>query len=56
MNQDQILSILRSVLKIGGGALVAHGITDDATAQAIMGGVLAVVGLVWAHFTHKTTP
>ena len=52
MNQDQILSVLRTVLKIGGGYLVARGVADEGTWTAISGGVLAVAGLAWSHFHH----
>ena len=50
---DQIKSIIRTVLKVAGAALVTKGLTDDAGLEAIIGGVIATVGIVLSHFQHK---
>lgn len=55
MNQDQINSALRSLLKIIGSALAAHGLAQAASivnGEDCIGVVLAVAGLVWSHFSH----
>jgi hypothetical protein len=52
------LTIIRTVLKIGGTVLVAHGVMSaaDATAfqvaaEAIFGGLATLVGIYWSHRT-----
>ena len=55
MNQEQVLSIARTVLKIGGGYLIGRGVVDAAAWLDITGGVLAIVGIVWSAITHKKT-
>jgi hypothetical protein len=51
-----IQTLLRSVLKIGGGALAAKGISDEATIEAAIGGLIAIAGIVWGIFHRKKTP
>lgn len=55
MNQDQIISLIRSVLKVGGGALVSRGLVQDSQWQEIVGILAAIIGLLWAQFSHRTT-
>ena len=54
---DTQQTLLRSVLKLGAGALVAHGLTDESGAQMIVGGIIAIIGVVWG-LCHRnnTTP
>lgn len=59
MTQDQIDSLTRSVCKLAGGILVAHGATSMAVAvnapdtiEAVSGIVMAVVSLWASHTTH----
>lgn len=56
MNLDQTLSLARSLLKLFAGALVAKGWGDNSTWEAVAGGVVAIIGLVWSHFTHLDKP
>lgn len=56
MNQDQILSILRTVLKTAGAVLVTKGLTDQAGLESIVGGVITLIGIAWSMLTHKNTP
>ena len=51
---DQTASFLRTVLKVGGAIAVQKGITDSATAETIIGGILALIGVVWSVWHHKT--
>jgi hypothetical protein len=44
---ETILTLIRAVLKVGGGFLVAHGLADDSSVETIIAGVLAVIGIVW---------
>lgn len=48
MTMTFILAMLRHILTFGGGALVAKGYSDQATADAIIGAVLTLVGGVWS--------
>lgn len=45
--KNEYATLLRAILKMGGGALVAKGITDESTAETIIAGLLAAVGLIW---------
>jgi hypothetical protein len=49
MSKDFILSIVRHVLTGAGSVLMARGYADEATVQAVIGGVLAVVGLALSY-------
>ena len=51
---DSTQSIIRSILKIGAGSLIAKGIMDDSTATIIISGILALIGVVWGVF-HRST-
>lgn len=63
MNNDQIMSLVRSLLKLIGGALLAHGATKAAgwvNGEDAVGLILALIGFITSHVTHKddstTTP
>jgi hypothetical protein len=53
MNNDQINSAIRSVLKVAGGWLVAKGFTDNSTVEIVIAGIIAAVGIGWSVYTHK---
>lgn len=62
MNQDQIDSLVRTVCKMAGGILAAHGLANAATVvnstnvvEAITGVVVAVIGIAASHTTNATT-
>ena len=55
MSQDQVLGIVRHVLTTVGGIVVSKGITDTNTMTAIVGGVVAFVGVVWSITSKKKT-
>jgi hypothetical protein len=46
MNQ----TLIRSILKIGAGFLVAKGFADDSTAEIIVAGLAALIGVLWGVF------
>jgi len=52
MNQDQLTSIIRAVLNVVGGSAVAKGYMDNSQWEAIAGGVITVVAVVWAWKFH----
>jgi hypothetical protein len=53
MNKDQVLSIVRSVLKVGAGVLVTKGIVDDAGAETIVGAIIGIAGILWGCLHRK---
>lgn len=55
MNRDQIMGLIRHILTTVGGGLVTNGYFDEATGNALLGGIMAVIGLVWS-WTSKTKP
>ena len=55
MNQEQINSLVRTVLKIAGTALAAHGMTTSANlvnSEDVFGAAVLLVGLWQSHQTH----
>ena len=50
---DQLQSLLRSILKFGGGWFVAKGMTDNSTAELVAAVLAALAGFVWSAWTHK---
>ena len=56
MNQDQINSLVRTVLKIAGTALAARGLTSTAqwvNSEDVFGLIVLLVGLWESHQTHQ---
>lgn len=51
----QLASVTRTVLKLAGAALVTRGVIDEGSVEPIIGGLLAVIGIVWSHIEHRTT-
>ena len=56
MNQDQILSIVRTILKCAGSVLVTRGLTTDAGLETGLGAIITLAGFVWSMVTHKSDP
>lgn len=62
MNQDQIDSLIRSVVKVISPLLVAHGMTSLATTLSLqssvetIGGVVALVLAFWASHKSNAAP
>lgn len=56
---NQLASIARSVLKIGGTASVCAGAFDPSLGPVVttlftsVGGVLTSAGLIWSYFSHR---
>lgn len=48
-------TMIRSLLKIGGGAVAAKGLADDSTVEVIGAGLTALVGVLWGLFD-RTPP
>lgn len=57
MNTDQTLSLVRSLMKLIGGALLTHGATKAAAivnAEDCIGLVMTIIGFIASHITHAT--
>ena len=52
MNTQTVLSLLRTLLKIGGTYLCTKGLTDSATWETVVGGLTALVGIVTTVIWH----
>ena len=48
-------TILRAILKIGGGILVTKGYADDSTAEIVTAGLLALYGIIWGIVSARST-
>lgn len=48
-----ILGIARHLLTFGAGYLVAQGIIDESTAEALVGAVLTLIGVGWSIYDKK---
>jgi len=47
MQKTQTLSIVRHALTFIGGLLVARGTFDEASANELVGGIMAIAGALW---------
>lgn len=50
--KDFIFSLIRHALTVGSGYLVAKGVTDGDSAQALIAGVMGTVAVAWSHWVH----
>lgn len=49
MNKDVVLGLVRHALTtIGGAIIVSKGLGDSETVNLIVGGIVAVIGIVWS--------
>ena len=53
---DTIQTVIRSVLKIGAGVLVAKGYTDNSGAEVLIASIVGIFGVVWGILHRKQTP
>jgi uncharacterized low-complexity protein len=51
---DLTQTLLRSLLKIGAGALVAKGVVDDSQAEQLIAIGIALAGVLWGVFHRRT--
>lgn len=47
MNQETIGTLVRALLKFGGGILISKGVLDDATFAEVSGALMTLFGVVW---------
>ena len=52
---DQVSGVVRHVLTIAAGVLIQRGLLDESSAEAIVGGVIAILGVAWS-WRSKVTP
>ena len=53
---EQIASVIRTILKVGGAYLVAKGWTDTPGVESLIGGIITAIGIVWSAVAHKQPP
>lgn len=53
MNWEMIGGLVRHLLTFGGGFLVTNGTISDGDLQAVVGGVIAIGGVLWSIFTKR---
>ena len=46
-NLDTLQTLLRAALKIGGGYLLARGLADNSTVEALIASALALAAVLW---------
>jgi hypothetical protein len=54
MNWDVIGGLVRHLLTFGGGFLVTNGTITDGDLQAVVGGVIAIGGVIWSAFAKRS--
>jgi hypothetical protein len=47
MNKETLTTLLRALMKIGGGWLIANGYLDDDAMIELTGAVVTIAGVVW---------
>lgn len=53
MTKDMLLGVVRHVLSGIGATLVTKGVLDSSSAEAIVGGAIAVIGVFWSMWDKK---
>jgi hypothetical protein len=52
---DTTQTLIRSVLKVGGGFLASKGIADDSQVELVSAGLIALIAVIWGYF-HRSKP
>ena len=52
---DEYVSLIRSVLKIGGAMFLERGLVNSNSLEAIISGAVALAGVVWGYY-HRKAP
>lgn len=53
MNREALSTLVRAVLKFGGGFIVAKGTIDAEGLELAIGAIVTLVGVVWGAFDAK---
>jgi len=48
MNKETIFGLIRHILTVVGGALVAKGTIDESMSEEVIGIIIAVIGVAWS--------
>jgi len=48
MNKETIFGLIRHILTVAGGAMVAKGAIDESMSEEIIGIVIAIIGVAWS--------
>lgn len=49
---EQYLSFIRHMLTLGGGVLIAKGITSQEVLNQVIGAIMTLLGFIWSLITH----
>ncbi len=52
MSQEQVESLVRTLLKLAGGYFIQHGFVDNSNMEIIAAGLTALLGVVMSHRNH----
>lgn len=53
MNKDQVLGLVRHILTLVGGVLIAKGLATEAMSEELVGSAMSLVGIVWSIVSKK---
>jgi hypothetical protein len=53
MTSEQIWSLVRTLLQMGGSALVARGLLDDGSMQVIVGALMAIITTLYSVYIRR---
>lgn len=53
MTKEMVMAVARHLLTAAGGALVARGVVDAGSADLIVGGLVAAIGVAWSYFDKR---
>lgn len=53
MSKEQIGGVIRTLLGVGAGLLINRGLVDAATAEAVVGGLVAILVALWSMWTNR---
>ncbi|WP_375458404.1 hypothetical protein [uncultured Enterovirga sp.] len=53
MTREQIFSILRQIMLVGGGTFVSRGWFDAVTLNDLVGAILIIIGAGWALYERR---
>ncbi len=54
MNSEQLTSLLRTVLQVGGAFIVGRGWVDDATVATVGGALVTLIVTGWSLYTRRS--
>lgn len=53
MNKEAILGVIRHILTAVGGSVATSGVATASDIEVIVGGVVALVGVIWSVISKK---